>query len=82
MEPTFVARDAFTVTGIQERFTPEAKDFEGIWRRFMAPDSRRTSSLQNRERHNGHHDERKEDLGDTSHHPARQRAPGDSSSAL
>ena len=36
MEPTFVDREAFTVMGIQERFTPETEDFEGIWKRYMA----------------------------------------------
>ena len=35
MEPRFVERDAFTVLGVQERFTPETEDFEGIWKRFM-----------------------------------------------
>ena len=28
MEPTFVDREAFTVMGVQERFTPETEDFE------------------------------------------------------
>ena len=36
MEPTFVDRHAFTVMGVQERFTPETEDFEGIWKRYMA----------------------------------------------
>ena len=36
MEPTFVERDGFFVMGIQERFTPEMEDHEGIWKRFMA----------------------------------------------
>jgi AraC family transcriptional regulator len=36
MEPKFVDRDAFTVMGVQERFTPETEDFEGIWKRYMA----------------------------------------------
>ena len=36
MEPTFVDREAFTVMGLQERFTPDTEDFEGIWKRFMA----------------------------------------------
>jgi predicted transcriptional regulator YdeE len=36
MEPQFVERDAFTVMGVQERFTPETEDFEGIWKRYMA----------------------------------------------
>ena len=38
MEPTFVVRDAFTVVGLQERFTPE-KDgtfFKDIWKQYMA----------------------------------------------
>ena len=35
MEPRFVERDAFTVLGLQERFTPQTEDFEGIWKRFM-----------------------------------------------
>ena len=36
MEPAFVDRAAFTVMGLQERFTPETEDFEGIWKRYMA----------------------------------------------
>ena len=36
MAPTFVERDGFFVMGIQERFTPEREDHEGIWKRFMA----------------------------------------------
>ena len=36
MEPTFVDRKAFTVMGVQERFTQETEDFEGIWKRYMA----------------------------------------------
>jgi len=29
-------RDAFTALGVQERFTPENEDHEGVWKRFMA----------------------------------------------
>ena len=36
MEPRLTDRDAFTVMGLQEHFTPETEDFEGIWKRFMA----------------------------------------------
>ena len=36
MQPTFLDREAFTVMGVQERFTPETEDFEGIWKRYMA----------------------------------------------
>ena len=36
MDPRSVDRRAFTVMGIQERFTPENEDFEGIWKRSMA----------------------------------------------
>ena len=35
MQPKIVQRDAFCVLGLQERFTPETEDFEGIWQRFM-----------------------------------------------
>ena len=36
MEPQFVSRGAFSVMGVQERFTPGSEDFEGIWmNRFM-----------------------------------------------
>ena len=36
MEPKIVTREAFTVLGLQERFTSETEDFEGIWNRFMS----------------------------------------------
>lgn len=36
MEPKIAERDAFTVLGLQERFTPDNEDHEGIWKRFMA----------------------------------------------
>jgi len=36
MEPTFADRQPFMVMGIQERFTQETEDFEGIWKRYMA----------------------------------------------
>jgi len=36
MKPKVVERDAFTVLGAQERFTPDNEDHEGIWKRFMA----------------------------------------------
>ena len=32
MEPRLVERAAFTVMGLQERFTQETEDFEGIWK--------------------------------------------------
>ena len=35
MEPKIVEREAFCVLGLQERFTPDTEDFEGIWKRFM-----------------------------------------------
>jgi predicted transcriptional regulator YdeE len=35
MAPAFVDRAAFTVMGLQERFTRETEDFEGIWKRYM-----------------------------------------------
>ena len=35
MDPTLLDRDAFTVMGIQERFTPDTEDFSGIWKRYM-----------------------------------------------
>jgi predicted transcriptional regulator YdeE len=34
MEPTMAQREAFTVLGLQERFTPENEDHQGIWQRF------------------------------------------------
>ena len=36
MEPKIETREAFTVLGLQERFTSEAEDFGGAWNRFMA----------------------------------------------
>ena len=36
MGPTFLDRNAFTVMGVQEWFTQETEDFEGIWKRYMA----------------------------------------------
>lgn len=36
MEPRIVYREAFNVLGLQERFTPNSEDHEGIWERFMA----------------------------------------------
>ena len=36
MEPTLTDRKAFTVMGVQERFTQETEDFESIWKRYMA----------------------------------------------
>lgn len=35
MEPKIVHKEAFALLGLQERFTPENEDFEGIWKRFM-----------------------------------------------
>jgi predicted transcriptional regulator YdeE len=35
MEPEILHRGAFTILGLQECFTPESHDFEGIWKRFM-----------------------------------------------
>ena len=35
MEPKIVDRVAFTVLGLQERFSQDQEDFEGIWKRFM-----------------------------------------------
>jgi predicted transcriptional regulator YdeE len=35
VQPKFIDRNAFTVMGLQESFTPETEDFEGIWKRFM-----------------------------------------------
>ena len=35
MEPKIVNRAAFTVLGLQERFSQGQEDFEGIWKRFM-----------------------------------------------
>jgi predicted transcriptional regulator YdeE len=36
MEPKFESRETFTVLGLQERFTSETEDFEGVWNRFMS----------------------------------------------
>ena len=36
MEPTLTDCEPFTVMGVQERFTPETEDFQGIWKRYMA----------------------------------------------
>ena len=35
MEPEIIHQEAFTLLGLQERFTPENEDHEGIWKRFM-----------------------------------------------
>ena len=39
MEPRIIQQEAFTLLGLQERFTPENEDFEGIWKRFMQYES-------------------------------------------
>jgi len=37
MEPKIISRDAFTVMGVQERFTPGNEDYDAIWmKRFMS----------------------------------------------
>ena len=36
MEPTIVHKETFALLGLQECFTPETADFEGIWKRYMA----------------------------------------------
>jgi hypothetical protein len=35
MEPKIVRKDPFTLLGLQEYFTPDNEDHEGIWKRFM-----------------------------------------------
>ena len=35
MEPEIMRKEAFTLLGLQERFTPDNEDHEGIWKRFM-----------------------------------------------
>ena len=39
MEPRIIQQEAFTLLGLQERFTPENEDFQGIWKRFMQYES-------------------------------------------
>ena len=35
MEPKIIHKQALTILGLQERFTPDYEDFQGIWKRFM-----------------------------------------------
>lgn len=35
MEPSIICKEAITLLGLQERFTPDNEDHEGIWKRFM-----------------------------------------------
>lgn len=35
MEPKIIHKETFTLLGLQERFSPDNEDFEGIWKRFM-----------------------------------------------
>jgi predicted transcriptional regulator YdeE len=35
MEPKIIRKESFTILGLQERFTPDHEDHEGIWKRFM-----------------------------------------------
>ena len=35
MEPRIVRKETFALLGLQEHFTRETEDFEGIWKRFM-----------------------------------------------
>jgi predicted transcriptional regulator YdeE len=35
MVPTIIIQQALTILCLQERFTPDNEDFEGIWKRFM-----------------------------------------------
>ena len=35
MEPEIVHQETLSLLGLQERFSHDKEDFEGIWRRFM-----------------------------------------------
>ncbi|MBN1579927.1 MAG: GyrI-like domain-containing protein [Anaerolineae bacterium] len=35
MEPEMIHKDIITLLGLQERFTPDNEDHEGIWKQFM-----------------------------------------------
>ncbi len=35
MEPRFIHKGPFHLLGLQQRFSPDNEDFQGIWKRFM-----------------------------------------------